>query len=123
MSDKVKLICAIAYAVIFTIMSILFIYFFDKSAQEKINDARVEAEKTRIAFDAVNGENEKLREMMVKTNDAISRVIDIIETSQVKHEERIQTIENDPAAADWLVCELPDSVRDAFRDYCADGND
>lgn len=123
MSDTIKLICAIAYAIICAIASLLFIHYFESSAQEEVNKARIEAETAKVAFETVNGENEKLREMMLKANEAVSRVLNIIEESQVKHEERIQTIENDPAAADWLVCDLPDSVRDAFRDYCADGHD
>lgn len=119
-SSTVKLICAIAYAIACVIISIIVIHYFEESAQEQINQARIEAATTKVALQTVSSENDKLREMMSRANEAVERVIDVIEKTQRDHDERIQTIHDDPSASDWLVCDLPDSVRNAFGDYCKD---
>jgi hypothetical protein len=47
-------------------------------------------------------------------DDAVKGMLAAMDKAEELKDERITTIEKDPAAADWLVCPVPDSVRAAF---------
>jgi hypothetical protein len=47
-------------------------------------------------------------------DDAVKAMLTAMDKAEELKDERITTIEKDPAAADWLMCRVPDSVRAAF---------
>ena len=75
------------------------------------------AEKAEATVYTLKDENARLRETMARANDAVERALTLILEAQDSHEERMEKIESDPDAADWLTCDIPDSVREAFADY------
>lgn len=85
-----------------------------KRAQEAAKLARGEAETLRERVEVLERENREIREIMARANEAISRAAKAVEEAAAGHVERIEKIETvDP---DWLMCPLPDGVREAFRD-------
>lgn len=108
----------VVYGIVCFITSILFARCSEKMAQERIQKAEIEAEQARATIYTLETENAKLHETMGKANEAVERALNLITESQKKHNERIQTIETDPGASDWLTCDLPDSVRNGFENYC-----
>lgn len=84
-----------------------------KRAQEAATLARSEAETLRARVEAVERENNEIREILARANEAINRATQAVEEAAYDHVERIETIETvDP---DWLMCPLPDELRDVFR--------
>lgn len=108
----------VVYGIVCFVASIVFARCSEKMAQERIQKAEIEAENARATVYTLETENAKLHETMAKANEAVERAINLITEAQSKHDERIQTIESDPDASDWLTCKLPDSVRNGFQDYC-----
>lgn len=85
-----------------------------KRAQEAAKLARSEAETLQARVEALEAENREIREIMARANEAISRANLAVTEAAADHAERIEKIETvDP---DWLMCPLPDGVREAFRD-------
>lgn len=85
-----------------------------KRAQEAAKLARSEAEALQARVEALEQENAKIREILARANEAVSRATKAVEEAAAEHVERIETIETvDP---DWLMCPLPDELRDVFRD-------
>lgn len=85
-----------------------------KRAQEAAKLARSEAESLQARVEALERENAEIREIMARANEAIGRATKAVEEAAGKHVERVETIETvDP---DWLMCPLPDGVREVFRD-------
>lgn len=85
-----------------------------KRAQEAAKLARSEAETLRARVEAVERENREIREIMARANEAVSRATKAVQEAAAGHVERIEKIETvDP---DWLMCPLPDELRDLFRD-------
>ena len=85
-----------------------------KKAQDAAQLARSEAETLRARVEAVERENREIREIMARANEAIARANLAVTEAAAGHVERIEKIETvDP---DWLMCPLPDGVREAFRD-------
>ena len=85
-----------------------------KRAQEAAKLARSEAETLRARVEALEQENAKIREIMARANEAIARANLAVQEAAAGHVERIEKIENvDP---DWIMCPLPDELRDVFRD-------
>lgn len=76
--------------------------------------ARGEAETMRSRVEALEHENAEIREILARAYDAVNRARDAVEEAATGHVERIEKI--DHVDNDWLVCPLPDGVRDAFRD-------
>jgi hypothetical protein len=111
------------YSAACLIASLSFAQCSGKRAQEQIEKANAETEAAKQQQAMVNAENERLRDVMARANEILEQMLRLNKEAQDKHEERIETIENDSDANDWLACELPDSVRTAFRDYCQDRND
>lgn len=97
--------------------SLLFVQCSSEKAQKEVQDATVRAEKAEATVYTLKDENTRLRETMTRANDAVERALTLILEAQDSHEERMEKIESDPAAADWLTCELPNGVREAFADY------
>lgn len=82
-----------------------------------LSRANAEANDVRAALAAAQAENAALRDLTRRANEATLRAVNVAEEALGKHEERQQSIET--ASPDWLMCELPDSVRDAFAGYTA----
>lgn len=104
--------------------SIWFARCSEASMQEEIAQANARAEelssKLVVAMDENDkllNENAKLRDTLGRANDAVDRALKLMNEAKDKHEERIDTIEHDADAVDWLKCELPAGVCDAFKDY------
>jgi predicted nucleic acid-binding Zn-ribbon protein len=95
----------------------MFVQCSSEKAQKEVRNAVGRAEAAEATVTTLSAENERLRETIVRANEAVERALTLILEAQDKHEKRIETIESDPAASDWLACELPDSVREAFADY------
>ena len=90
-----------------------------RNAQRDIQAARAETSETRAALSVALAENATLREYARKSDEAVRRATTAIQEALGKHEERRQSIDN--SSHDWLMCELPGGVRDAFADYAACG--
>lgn len=116
-SNITKYIGIVAYGILCFCISLLFVQCSTEKAQQDIREAVGRAEAAEATVNTLNAENERLRETIMRANDAVERALTLILEAQDKHEKRIETIENDPDAADWLTCELPDGVREAFADY------
>lgn len=116
-SDVAKWLVCISYGILCFIVSLLFVQCSTEKAQQDIQKAVGRAEAAEATVNTLNAENERLRETIMRANDAVERALTLILEAQDKHEKRIETIETDPAAVDWLACDVPDSVREAFADY------
>lgn len=107
----VKQIIAIAL-IISALASAGALLYYAKRAQETARLARGEAETLRIRVEALERENAEIREIMARANEAISRATKAVEEAAGEHVERVEKIDSvDP---DWLMCPLPDGVRDVF---------
>lgn len=85
-----------------------------KQAREAAETARCETETLRGRLEDVEAENAKLREILARAHEAVNRASKAVEEAAAGHVERVEKI--DHADTDWLMCPLPDGVRDAFRD-------
>ena len=85
-----------------------------KQAREAAEIARSEAETLRARLEAVEAENAAQREILARAYEAVNRASEAVEEAATGHVERVEKI--DHADSDWLMCPLPDGVRDAFRD-------
>lgn len=90
-----------------------------RNAQRDIQAARAETSEARAALAAAQAENATLREYTRRSDEAVLRATAAIKEAIGKHEERRQGIDN--SSPDWLMCELPSGVRDAFSGYAACG--
>lgn len=116
-SDITKYIGIVAYGILCFCLSLLFVQCSSEKVQKDIREAVGRAEAAEATASTLKDENTRLRETIARANDAVERALTLILEAQDSHEKRIETIENDPDAADWLTCELPDGVREAFADY------
>lgn len=116
-SDITKYIGIVAYGILCFCLSLLFVQCSSEKAQKDIQEAVGRAEAAEATANTLKDENTRLRETIARANDAVERALTLILEAQDNHEKRIETIESDPDAADWLTCELPDGVREAFSDY------
>lgn len=113
------LICIIVGLFLYSAMCITFIQRAERRASELVNEANEEVEKVKDSLAASETENEKLREVIKRASDAVDKAVQLAEEATKSHEERVEIVEMDPEGGDWLTCELPAGVRDAFKDYCA----
>nr|WP_304100243.1 hypothetical protein [Mitsuokella multacida] len=90
-----------------------------RNAQRDIQAAQAETSEARAALAAAQSENATLREYTRRSDEAVLRATAAIQEALGKHEERRKSIDN--SSPDWLMCELPSGVRDAFADYAACG--
>lgn len=113
-------IVLIATVMISMVLSLAFVQCSEKRANEKVQAAELSEQKAQEELSLLKEENEKLHGVLKRANDAIDRAEKAVTNARGKDEERVQEIQHSSDASDWLSCELPDSVRDAFRDYCQD---
>ena len=90
-----------------------------RNAQRDIQAARAETSEARAALAAAKAENATLREYTRRSDEAVLQATAAIQEALGKHEEILQSIDN--SSPDWLMCELPGGVRDAFADYASCG--
>lgn len=112
-------IAIILYSLACLGLSFIIVECSGRNAQRDIQAARAETSETRAALAAAKAENATLREYTRKSDEAVRRVTAAIQEALDKHDGRQQSIDN--SSHDWLMCELPGGVRDAFADYAACG--
>ena len=83
-----------------------------KRAEEAARIARSETETLRGRLEDVEAENAELREILARAHDAVNRANAALEKASYEHVERLEKI--NAANPDWLICPLPDGVREAF---------
>lgn len=113
----------VSYGVICFFASIIFARCSEQQAQKEIQAAISRAEVAESTAAVLKDENERLRDTMIRANSAVERALNLILEAQDKHEERIDIVEHDPDAGDWLQCDIPDGVREAFADYYRNSDD
>lgn len=116
-SNIAKYIGIAAYGVLCFVFSLLFVQCSSEKSQKDVQEAVGRAEAAEATVIVLRDENERLRDTMARANNAVERALSLIIDAQEKHNDRIDSIEHDPAAVDWLTCDIPDSVREAFQDY------
>lgn len=107
----VKQIIAIAL-IIFALASAGALLYYAKQAQISAKNARLEAESLRARAEVLERENAEIREIMARANDAVLRATKAVEEAAGEHVDRVEKI--DSVDRDWLMCPLPDGVRDVF---------
>lgn len=90
-----------------------------RNARRDIQAAKSETIEARAALSVALAENAKLREYTRRSDEAVLRATAAIQEALGKHEKIRQSIDN--SSPDWLMCELPGGVRDAFSGYAACG--
>ena len=86
-----------------------------KHAEDAARIARSEADDLRARLQDAEKENARMREILARAYDTVSRANAALEKAANEHVERIEKI--DFVDPDWLMCPLPDGVREAF---CSD---
>jgi predicted nucleic acid-binding Zn-ribbon protein len=117
-----QILGVVAYGFACFIASLVCVQCSERSAQRKIQEETMRAESAEATVSILQGENERLRNTIVRANDAVERALNLILEAQDRHDERMDIIENDPESADWLQCNIPSGVREAFADYYRDSN-
>lgn len=113
-------IAIVIYSLVCLGLSLLIVECSGRDAQRDIQAARTETSAAREALAAAQAENATLREYSRRADEAVLRATAAIQEALGTHEERRQSIDN--SNPDWLMCELPDGVRDAFAGYTAGGD-
>ena len=115
MREKIALIIAAALGIAVIVQGV--VLHFARADAERY---RLEAERLADSEAVLLAENARVKDMIARANDALERGLRQVEEAKLRYDERNQKIvESDP---DWLVCPLPDGVRDAFLPD-ADGGD
>lgn len=83
---------------------------------------RLASEIESLKVDVANEreENARLRDLVERSHRALEETVRLLEESAHDNTQRIETIDN--ADPNWLLCPLPDDVRNAFSDYCYAGD-
>lgn len=110
-------IAIVIYSLVCLGLSMIIVECSGRNAQRDIQAAQAETSEARAALAAARAENATLREYARRSDEAVLRATAAIQEALGKHEERRQSIDN--SSPDWLMCELPCGVRDAFADYAA----
>lgn len=82
-------------------------------------DLELSNEKLEVVEAALRNseaENQKLRELITRANNALEEGLKQVEEAKKVNDQRMDKI--DDAPSDWLQCPLPDDVREAFGAYC-----
>lgn len=108
-------VAIVCYSLVCLGMSLIIAECSGRKAQRDIQAARSDASEARAALAAAQAENATLREYSMRSHEAVLRATVAIQEALGKHEERRQSIDN--SSPDWLMCELPCGVRDAFAGY------
>ena len=112
-------IAIVIYSIACLGLSFVIVECSGRNAQRDIQAARAETSEARAALASAQAENATLREYTRRSDEAVRRATAAIQEALGKHDERRQSI--DDSSHDWLMCELPGGVRDAFSDYAACG--
>lgn len=112
-------IAIVIYSLVCLVTSLIIVECSGRDAQRDIQAARDKASEAQAALAAAQAENATLREYTRRSDEAVLRATAAIQEALGKHEEIRQSI--DKSSPDWLMCELPGGVRDAFADYAACG--
>lgn len=112
-------IAIVIYSIACLGLSFVIVECSGRNAQRDIQAARAETSEARAELAAAQAENATLREYTRRSDEAVLRATAAIQEALGKHEERRQSIDN--SSPDWLMCELPGGVRDAFSGYAACG--
>lgn len=94
------------------VVLIIALLCYAKHAQNSAKIAHLEAESLRARVEALERENAEIHEIMARANDAVLRATKAVEEAAGEHVERVEKI--DSADSNWLMCPLPDGVRDVF---------
>ena len=114
-----QVIAIVIYSLVCLGLSLIIVECSGRDAQRDIQAAQAETSEARAALAAAQAENAMLREYTLRSDEAVLRATAAIQEALGKHEERRQSI--DKSSPDWLMCELPGGVRDAFAGYSASG--
>ena len=104
-------VIALILSIVFTVQHIRI-----KSANAEIEKLQSKCAELEEALAESEQENIHLRDMMELANKALETAVEKLEKGKHEYDERNQQIDN--ADDDWLMCPLPDDVRNAFADYC-----
>jgi hypothetical protein len=74
-SNASKLIACITYGILCFVVSLLFVQCSSERAQKDIQKAVGRAEAAEATVTTLNAENERLRETIVRANDAVERAL------------------------------------------------
>ena len=112
-------IAIVLYSLVCLGMSLIIVECSGRNAQRDIQAAQDKASEAQAALAVALSENATLREYMRRSDEVVLRATAAIREALGKHDERRQSI--DTSSPDWLMCELPGGVRDAFSGYAACG--
>lgn len=112
-------IAIVIYSLVCLGLSLVIAECSGRNAQRDIQEAQDKASEAQAALAAALAENATLREYTRRSDEAVLRATKAIQEALGKRDERRQSIDN--SSPDWLMCELPSGVRDAFADYAACG--
>lgn len=113
-------IAIVLYSLVCLGMSLIIVECSCRDAQRDIQAAQDKASEAQAALAVALSENATLREYTRRSDEAVLRANAAIQEALGKHEEIRQSIDN--SSPDWLMCELPGGVRDAFSGYAACGS-
>ena len=114
-------IAIVIYSLVCLGLSLIIVVCSVRDAQRDIQAAQAETSEARAELAAAQAENATLREYTRRSDEAVLQATAAIQEALGKHEEIRQSIDN--SSPDWLMCELPGGVRDAFADYAScEGN-
>ena len=108
-------IAIVIYSLVCLGLSLIIVECSVRDAQRDIQAARAETSEARAELAAAQAENATLREYTRRSDEAVLQATAAIQEALGKHEEIRQSIDN--SSPDWLMCELPCGVRDAFAGY------
>ena len=112
-------IAIVIYSLVCLGLSFVIVECSGRNARRDIQAAQDKASEAQAALAAALAENATLREYTRRSDEAVLRATKAIQEALGKRDERRQSIDN--SSHDWLMCELPGGVRDAFADYAAGG--
>lgn len=84
--------------------------------KKEVDTYKKRAEMLNDSLDIATDENNRLRDMMARANDALEKMVKEVEAAKDDYDRRNEKIYD--ADIDWLMCPLPDEVREAFGEYC-----
>lgn len=107
----------VLYGIACFVLTIILFGWSQKHNQEKLDEERRIVEQLQNEIQFVRAENESIRDIMQKSDEAIEHAANTVQDAKDKADERENAIIND-TPIDWREYELPASVQDMFADYC-----
>lgn len=78
-----------------------------------------EVQRNHAEIDRLENDNRTLQTAIQRSNDALLKAGEAVERAINANDKRTEIL--DDVDVDWLLCPLPDGVREAFNtDYCSD---